>query len=209
MPPRGGFTYDPRSARYRDARGRFVAPAQVRAWLDVALDNAADRIDALASQLRRGEIDLISWQVRMAREVKNVQLYSAAMAKGGWAQLSNADLGRVGQAVRAQLEYLNNFANEIRSGRQRLNGTINSRAELYVHAGRGLYERTRRAELVLRGYDRERSLRHSGDSCAGCIEAEALGWQPIGVIVPIGARQCLSRCRCTFQFENNATGKIL
>jgi len=206
MSPRGGFTWDAGSGRYRGARGRYVSQATLRRWLDVALDCASARIDALASQLRTGAIDLITWQVRMARELKNVQMYSAAAAKGGWAQLSASDLGRVGQAVRAQLEYLNGFAKDIRSGRQLLNGTLNMRARMYGQSGRSIFHRVERAEMDLRGYDQERSIRYSGDSCAGCIQEEARGWVPIGALVPIGQRDCKVNDRCRVGYRNTGTG---
>lgn len=204
MPPdRGGFTWDAPSGRYRGAGGRYVTHAQVRAWLDAALDSAGERMAALSAQLQAGTIDLITWQVRMAREVKNVQLYSAAAAKGGWAQLSAADLGRVGQSVRAQLEYLNRFSREIRTKAQPLDGRFLARTRLYAQAGRTTYDRTQRAEMIVRGFDEERSLRAAGDSCLGCTAEAAKGWVAIGSIVPIGRRECLSNCRCVIQYRKS------
>jgi hypothetical protein len=201
MPPdRGGFTWDARTARYRRG-GRFVSRLQIRMWLDEALDASGARIAALAEQLRAARIDLVSWQVRMAREIKNVQLYSAAAAKGGWAQLTQADLGRVGQSVQAQLRYLNRFARQIQTGAQPLDGRMVERAKMYADSGRQLFDRTYRAEMIVRGYTHERSVRYAGDSCAGCVAEAAKGWVSIGSIVPVGQRQCLSRCRCTVSYR--------
>jgi hypothetical protein len=203
MPPdRGGFTWDAPSGRYRGAGGRYVTHAQVRAWLDAALDSAGERMAALSTQLQSGAIDLITWQIRMAREVKNVQLYSAAAAKGGWAQLSLADLGRVGQSVRAQLEYLNDFAREIRTGKQALSGIL-GRVRLYAQSGRPTYHRTERAEMQVRGYDQERSVRYAGDSCVGCVREAAREWVPIGALVPVGQRTCRSNCRCMVAYRKS------
>lgn len=201
MPPdRGGFTWDPRTARYR-LNGRFVSRRQIRLWLDGALDATAARMARMAEDLRARRVDLVTWQVRMAREVKNVQLYSAAAAKGGWAQLSPSDLGRVGQSVQAQLRWLNTFAQQVRTGKQPPDGRMVERARMYGQSGRQVFDRTYRAEMVVRGYTEERSVRHRGDSCVGCVEEAAKGWVPIGVIVPIGQRQCLSRCRCLAEYR--------
>lgn len=203
MPPRDRlYTYDPRTGRYRDrSTGRLVPRTQVRAWLDVALDRASDRIAALARQLRARQIDLVSWQVRMAREVKNVQLYSAAMAKGGWAQLSPADLGRVGQAVQVQLRFLNRFAQQIKTGEQAKDGRLEMRARLYAQAGRALFHRVERLDMEVRGMTEEASVRHASDSCGDCVEAEALGWVPIGTLVPVGSRECKGNCRCEIEYR--------
>jgi hypothetical protein len=198
-PDRGGFTWDARTARYR-RNGRFVSRVQVRTWLDEALDAAGARIGRLAEDLIAGRVDLVSWQVRMAREIKHVQLYSAATAKGGWAQMSPADLGRVGQSVQAQLRYLNRFAQQIRSGKQPADG-ISARASMYAQSGRQLFDRTYRAEMQTRGYTQERSIRYAGDSCAGCVTEAAKGWVAIGSTVPVGQRQCLGRCRCVTNYR--------
>jgi hypothetical protein len=208
MPPdRGGFTWDARSGRYKDARRRYVTHAQVRAWLDAALDNASERMAALSRQLQARQIDLVTWQVRMAREVKNVQLYSAAAAKGGWAQLSLADLGRVGQSVRVQLEFLNDFAREIRSGKQALGG-MEWRARLYAQAGRMMQDATQRAEMRIRGYDEEANDKAPGDSCPGCVGETGRGWVPLGALVPIGRRTCRVNCRCRTLYRKSATGEM-
>lgn len=208
MPPdRGGFTWDAPSGRYRGAGGRYVTHAQIRAWLDSALDSAGERMAALSAQLQAGTIDTITWQVRMAREVKNVQLYSAATAKGGWAQLSAADLGRVGQSVRAQLEYLNRFAREIRTKAQPLDGRFLARTRLYAQSGRQLFHRTERIEMEVRGYDQERNVRYPGDSCTGCVQQTARGWVQIGALVPVGQRDCKGNDRCRIQYARSATGE--
>lgn len=202
MPPRREYLWDARAGRYRDARTRrYVSEARVRLWLDEALENAEKRVDALASALRSGSVDLVTWQIRMARKIKNVQLYSAAAVKGGWAQLSPADLGRVGQSVRAQLEYLNRFAQQIKRGEQALDGRLNLRARQYANSGRQLYHRIERLEKETRGFTQERNLRYAGDSCAGCVEQTARGWVKIGTLVPVGQRLCRGACKCLPQYR--------
>lgn len=202
-PPARQFVYDPRLARYRDrATGRLIPASQVRAWLDSALDSASVRFRALAEQLRSGGIDLVTWQVRMAREIKLVQLYSVATAKGGWAQMSPADLGRAGRAIQDQLRYLNRFAQQVRTGEQSTAGLrFLQRAESYAQAGRATYHKTERAVMETRGMTEEKSNRYGGDSCGGCREEAAKGWVRIGSLVPIGSRECLYRCRCSIAYR--------
>lgn len=199
----GPFRWDRAVARYRDTRGRYVPAAQVRGWLDTALETAGGRIEALTASLRAGTLDLVSWEVAMRREVKNVALYSAAAAKGGWAQMSDADYGRVGQYVRSQYEYLRGFAQDVQAGRQARDGRLLSRAGLYGDAGRPLYHRIEIAEQRVRGMTERRNIRYKGDSCAGCEEAAAAGWVSItgGGIAEIGERDCRTRCRCSWEFR--------
>ena len=35
--------------------------------------------------------------------------------------------------------------------------------------------------------------------CATCIEQTAMGWQPIGLLLPIGDSICMGNCDCAFQ----------
>jgi hypothetical protein len=199
------YTWDERSARYASkATGRFVAQATVRAELDATLDRAEKNIISLAESLRTGRISLADWQAQMAREIKNIHLASGALAKGGWSQMAPADWGRVGQKLRFHYERLGNFARQIADGTQRLDGTLARRAALYVQAGRNTYHAVEQREMLARGMVEERNIRHAGDSCEGensCIGESARGWVPIGEMVPIGARICLSRCRCSVEYR--------
>lgn len=197
------YTWDRSAGRYKGPNGRFVAEPKVRLWLDAALDVASGRIDGLANALRSGTLDPISWEVAMRREVKSVALYSAAAAKGGWAQMSDADYGRVGQYVREQYGYLNQFYRDVRTGKQALDGRLNARAQLYGQAGRPLYHRMEIAEKKLRGMTQRKNVRYKGDSCRGCEEATARGWVDIDdkTIPEIGQRECRTRCRCRWEFS--------
>ena len=124
------------SGRYRDtSTGRYVQGAAVRRELDRYLDNS-DPAKALAEALRGRQLSVADWEVAMRRHVKNVNLNAIALERGGWANLTPADFGRVGQIVREQYAYLKGFAADIASGKQRLDGTLGTRAKLYSQAAR-------------------------------------------------------------------------
>lgn len=207
MPPRRSaltpaFTFDDRTGRYRDVEsGRLVGRQVVRLALDQVLESSAREMQALAEGLRNGSVSLGEWQTRMAREVKNVHLASGALAKGGWAQLSPADLGRIGQKVRTQYEFLRGFAAQVANGEQRLDGTLGRRVELYAEAGRGTYHAVEQREMQARGRTEERSLLGAADHCEECVEQAARSWQPLGEMVPIGARVCKARCACSVDYR--------
>ncbi len=198
---RGPFAWDQRSYSYRDSRGRYLSGKQVRDAIDAALLSADKRAREASEALRAGRISLADWQVRMAREVKTVHVYSTAAARGGWLQMTQADYGRVGQRIRAQYEYLRRFAQEIASGKQRLDGTLVARATLYTQAGRSSYHATEQREMVNRLNTEERSVLHPADRCPGCVEEARRGWVMIGSMVPVGQRECRTRCRCTVAYR--------
>lgn len=205
MAPTSLFRWNARSGRYVDARtGRFVSQTTVRAELDHALVQASRETRALAERLRSRTISLRRWELEMRRQVRRAQLYSAAAAKGGWAQMDPADFGRAGREIRDQYAYLKRFARQIRSGQQPLDGRFLQRTELYVEAGRTTYHATELADARRRGRTETRNVLHPADHCEGagsCVEQSGRGWVPIGSLLPIGRRLCLARCKCTVEYR--------
>lgn len=199
MPP--DFIWNARALRYIAPSGRFVSRAEVRGAIDQALVNAERRIAGATEALRTGRLGLAPWERLMREEIKNVHLYNAAAARGGWAQMTQADYGRVGQAVRRQYEYLERFGNQIASGRVVPDGRFMMRARSYAQAGRSTYHMTDRRVHRERGFTEERSLLGIADHCDECVSEEGRGWVRIGDITPIGSRQCLSRCRCSIEYR--------
>lgn len=190
------------TGRYRDrATGRFVSELNVRADLDKYIDAKNANLDALANQLRNREISLADWQLQMRNEMRNMHNAAAMVAKGGRAQMTQADWGRVGRELRNQYAYLDKWAADIASGKAPLDGRLAYRARLYGQASRKTYEQERRAIAAEKGNTQERRILHAAESCDDCIEYAALGWQPIGSLPAIGDSQCRSNCKCTTEFQ--------
>lgn len=198
-----GYTWDTNARRYRDALGRFVDERKIRAELDLTLGKVAERMNALSADLQGGRISLDVWHAEMRLAVKNTHVMSAALAKGGWGQLTQRDYGRIGAAVRKQYDYLNGFANEVALGRQTLNGRFLVRAKLYAQAARMMFERIREAEMIAAGMNEERNILGFADHCFDCVAMTALGWVLIGTLIPIGERQCGPNCKCRKAYRYN------
>lgn len=208
MPPRNRYTWDEASGRYRNARtGRYVARSTVRRGLSRAVTTAERRIGTLARQLQAREVTLADWQTAMRVELRNVHGYAAASARGGLAQMSPADWGRVGQRLRFQYEKLGAFARQIEAGLP-LDGRFVRRAMMYGSSSRETFERTQGLVLLARGFDEVRSIRHARDSCDGCVEQAKRGWQDPADYVYPGRRDCLTACLCTSQWRNRQTQKV-
>ncbi len=186
------------SGRYRDtATGRFVPSATVRRELDTYLRNSDDAARSLSQSLRGGELSLADWELAMRREVKRTHLNAIALERGGYANMTQADYGRAGQIIRMQYGYLHQFAEDIASGKQRLDGTIDRRARLYTQAGRETFYKSKHAARA-DDVTKVRSIRHASDSCDECIEFDGV-WFDIGdpaYKLP-GDRQCNKNCLCS------------
>ena len=211
---RGPFSWDDAAAQYRGRDGRFVSRRDVRDAIDVTIRNQQRTMRTLAENLRAGRLTLAEWQTAMAREIKSAALSHAAAAKGGWAQMTQADYGRVGRYLSqglgnadGQYEYLRRFVADIESGRVPLDGNFVRRAEMYAQSGRTLYHETERREMRRIGYDQERSVLSGAEHCPGCNTEAGRGWVALGALVPIGQRDCKSNDRCRIVYRAKASGK--
>jgi predicted ABC-type ATPase len=206
---RGPYRWNPGTGRYHGAGGLIVSQQEIRRALDEALDRLQKRVAANAEALRSGKITLKAWRDQMQADLKDTHLYSAAAAKGGWAQLTARDYGMVGQQLREQYKYLDRLARQIRSGVQALDGSFMVRSKLYAQSGRATYHLIE-ADLMDRlGMNEERNrLNPAAEHCDGCIAESARGWVKRGALTPIGSRTCLSNDRCEINYRKNAGVRV-
>jgi hypothetical protein len=198
------YGWNPFANRYVNLdTGRFVSSTAVRNALEDVMEVSAINMNTLSQQLVNGEVSLADWQRGMMQQVKLSHTAAAASANGGFAQMTQSDWGFAGSLIRKQYDYLNNFAGQIANGEQGLNGQVIVRADLYGQAARGTFEAQRQRLEVSNGMEEERRILEikDGANCEGCIEQAELGWQPIGTLDPIGAEECLTNCRCEFEYR--------
>lgn len=196
------YEWDARLGRYRDVTtGRIVSNAQVRAALDQVVLQANARVARVTDELIRGKVSLAEWQMEMARQLKLYHTASAALANGGWAQMTPSDWGRVGAELRTQYQYLQRMAWDIQSGRLPLTRRAILRSQLYTEAMRGTFESERRRRALRKGAREERRVLGVADHCGDCVEYEARGWRPINTLPKIGDSICGARCHCSFEYR--------
>lgn len=194
------YKWNPRAGRYIAPSGRFVTQAAVQSAIEGAIKSATARIEAASRDMQAGRITLGAWQREMRRGVKDVTLYSAAATKGGWAQLNQRDLGRIGRIVRSQYGYLDRFAGQLGSGKVRPDGRMVERAKLYTRSGRQTVHLFGRVAARDRGETLERSVLESGHPCDLCVSEDARGFVPIGELIPIGSRTCGMNDKCRIEY---------
>ena len=202
-PVQSNFAFNAVAGRYIDlSTGRFISSTVVRDELELAMQSSKDSMKIISQQLIDSNMSLAEWQTAMMEHIKNANLNAAMSANGGWAQMSQSDWGFVGQRIKEQYKYLNNYANQIYTGEQGLNGQILVRSNMYGDAARGTFEAMRlRYQLLENGMTEERRVLGAADHCNGCLEQAALGWQPIGTLDEIGDEECLTNCHCTKQYR--------
>ncbi len=204
------YGWNETSSRYYNlATGQFVSFIEVRNALEFNITASQIQMHSLTEQLIARTISLEQWQIGMAQEIKIAHTSAAAAARGGWAQMTQADWGAVGQQLRVQYEFLRNFANEISNGTQLLNGSALVRADLYGQAARGTFEEMRRRmEEIINGMEEEIRDLGEADHCVDCLAA-AGHWAPIGTLPKIGESVCIVNCHCRFRFRKFVKGKYV
>lgn len=204
------YLWNERAAQYSDRKtGRFVGRQAVRDQLDNVIDASSQVMRAISQQLRDGDIGLAEWQIQMMQQIKIILLVGAVMQLGGWQQVTQADFGRVGRIVRNEYAFLRDFAEQIASGQQKLDGTLVRRAGLYGQQGRPTYLAFWDSTAAQRGFDEERSILQPAEHCTECISEDAKDFQPLGQMIPIGQRICRSNDKCLKEFRNSQTGETL
>lgn len=196
------YSYDERTGRYRDiSTGRFVPATDIRAAVDTVIANNSKAVLDLAGKLQTGSISLADWQLQTAQRLKTLHVATAIAGRGGFASMTSSDYGFLGNLIKAQYQYLNQFANDIASGKQPLNGQFVTRVNLYVQATRGTFEDVKRWEATNQGNTQERRILGVADHCDSCTSASAKGWQPIGTLPRIGESLCKTNCKCSFEYK--------
>jgi hypothetical protein len=196
------YGYDPRSRKYRDrATGRFISPKEVRRAVDIMIDIETVKARQLAQNLRDGKLSLVEWQIGIASQLKALHVAMGLAANGGLQNTSAASLGFIASLIKMQYQYLRAFVQEVKSGKQPLDGTLLARSALYIQASRGTYEQVVQRAARNGGATQEKSILGLADHCDLCIQEARKEWAPIGTLIPIGQRTCKQNCRCTFQFR--------
>ncbi len=213
------YQFDPRlgsTGRYvNKSTGKIVSQAFVDSVMEGHIDTARQNANAIAENLAEGRISLADYQRLMMEQMKIVNTQSAALAKGGWANMTQGDWGSNGRISRQQYEDLDKYCAGIESGKiklRRLDGEINGSflrtSDQFAQGGVQTYNEVLRREAKVRGYTHEqRVLDTAAKHCHCCVD-EADHWEPIGTLSRIGTCTCANNCRCKFIFGVELDGSI-
>jgi hypothetical protein len=209
------YRWNESAARYINASGQFTSRAVVNAALEQTVIGSQSEMMLLSERLQSGSLSITEWRAGMAEQIKIIQTSEAALARGGWAQMTQSDWGWVGSQVKAQYKYLDNFARQIANGEQPLNGRFLQRVKMYAQAGRSMFQEFRRRYMrIYKGATEERRVLGIAEHCEtqgdllGCVELAQKSWQPIGTLPAIGNAPCMVNCKCEFTFKNASGEEI-
>lgn len=203
------FVWDASSRRYIDrARRRYIPFSEIR---DQAIEPMIQSIKAEGRALGAGlqeSGDLATWESGMIDRLKLAQTAAGLAANGGISSSSPDDDEKIAALILFLLLLLRDFAYEIYTGKQPINGLLFVRSDLYAAAARDSFEEARRHSMaVYFGATEERRRLgraehcHTDEDLEGCVELADLGWQPIGSLPRLGDTPCRTNCHCRFDYR--------
>lgn len=187
-PQFSGYVFNPYMRAYVPLVGNPVDTSGVRSIISEIRSGAANRMAALAEGVVDGSItNLAQFAIDFKKEIKTLYLSTHTLARGGVANMTQSDWGKLGAAVREQFRYADKFVRDIENERTKM--AIQQRIGLYTDSAwgaRGEFENVvRDRELKLGSL--ERRVLGEADHCDECFIAGTQiltdkGWFPIETI---------------------------
>lgn len=135
-----------------------------------------ERVDEATDLYLDGSIDRTEWLRRVREEVKDLHVQAAVSGRGGrWDDMRFSDWGRVGQKVREQYGYADNFARELIE-KDYSAAQIKNRLSLYADAASSSFE-------------------------AGYVADKGVDPSVLGYFPGDGTTDCRTRCKCRWSIR--------
>jgi len=171
------WEWDIGTHRYRNARtGRFLGAEQMVAMRDEFLSAQAEAARNLAMELVSQRATVQEWVKEMRTVLHDSYVDSYVAAHGGRGTMQSSDWGRLGQMLREQYAYLQNFAQEIAAGKynpETAAQAIGYRSEMYVNSSNEAFNRGKGA-----GYSGMPALpAYPGDGSTACRTGCRCNWE--------------------------------
>ncbi|MGE0131930.1 MAG: hypothetical protein AB7U82_27920 [Blastocatellales bacterium] len=201
------FVFSKKTGNYRyKASGHAVPPERISGWIERAAEQMERDLARHAEDLRAGRINDAEWALRSTEAIKNGHRAVAVIAGGGKANMAASDWGFLGATIRRELSYFNRFANEVEArpeGAQLADAFV-SRAKSYGAAIYSTFEQQQRRRVLKDGtHAFERNILEGGrQHCDGCLRETSRGKVGVGELIPVGERDCGTRCRCRIEYSN-------
>lgn len=208
-----GYRYDATRRVYvKTSTGKDVTRAQLDRYVENVSKETSLQMRKTTQQFIAGTIILAVWYERMRDLMKALYKTIWLLAIGGFVFDDDTARNAFYLFVLLQFNYLDNFAEQFNNGVQPPSGFAMTRAGMYGNYGNGLWQNINLANGPADGMtEGRRVLGPNENHCTekenknsdrpGCVELAALGWVPIGEVIPIGDAICYTHCRCKIELR--------
>jgi len=209
-PYKAGYVFDPKERKYYAMpSGRVVSDRRLRSAVKRVSIEASKRAKKETQQLVAGAIILAVWYSRMRDLLSALYKTIWLVSIGGFVFDNDTQRNLFYVMMLLQFGYFDNFASQLETGEQAMDGRAVSRAGMYGMHGYSEWQNLRLLYAPELGYTEAKRIlapvayeRHCRkDERPGCVEEAAKGWMPIIQMVPLGGCQCYSQCLCDLVFR--------
>lgn len=207
-PPRiSKYVWDGLNYRTR-AGGKVVPDRLIDQEFSAMQIRSSKRMAAVAREYSAKKINLAQFEISMRDEIKRIHTQSLALARGGWANVTVKDWGRLGSSTRFQYERLNLLS--LRLADQSIDPASPAfvrRVQSYALASRRSFSEGRvqnMKDFIGEGVQilaRRRLGPVATEHCSDCATWAGKKWMPVERIPPIGVLMCGSFCHCSIEFD--------
>lgn len=208
--PTSSIRWNRAAQRYINPQGKFVSQARLEVVLEQNIQAIAGKMDDLMHDLVQvGPSGIDLWERQQRRLVKDLHLQNAALAEGGFHNITQSGYGRAGYQIRYNNARIAKFAQEMRSNPELLTKEkyLRRRAALYSANGRFTYEWVKQNAHKRNGFRYVENILELGvNHCTstgetvGCVEMTERGRVPVDEYVLTGDRSCGPMCQCRSRY---------
>lgn len=179
----GALAWDAAKRGWVDSKGKALTERQILKLRDDLAIEVGRIIRAESDLYVAGKLEFTSWRRNVEDMIVRGTGSGYAFGRGGVGNMTDGDYDRLARLITQQEEFFARFADEVQAGLVS-DGMLPARAELYSGATVHAFEQAKHQASI-------------GDS-----EAD---WD-LPVYPADGDTPCLSRCRCSWLIEEDATG---
>jgi hypothetical protein len=190
------FTWDDRTAQYRDNNGRFVSRSVVLGDLDSYIEGQKTKLRSLSSRLESRKITIDKFQKDFIRIMKNGHATTTMMGGGGRNRLDAKSLKTIQQNMKDLPSRIEAMGKDLAQGKLSAK-QLQARMDNYGESIRlSFYAADKRSNQIAGKNQARRVLTPGYVHCVECIGHQSV-WTDIKNIVPIGFDcSCQGRCKC-------------
>ena len=213
------ITYDPKTKRYRykgsnkrgePITGSFVSRAEVIKLQKQYLQEVTNKFIALAPRIKAGEIGVYK---ESAELLKKIHVSNAIIAANGIDNLTNSQLGVIGNTLKQQYYAgkdkatgkpfgLKHLFKDVQNDPNYSIDKLGQRLEMYALSGEISGSQVKQSMALQQGLTEMRRILGEAEHCPDCLNYSSLGWQPIGSLpYPKTECRCRSNCKCSIEYR--------
>lgn len=136
------WKYDKATKSFVDEFGRLMGEAELAEVRDHYLDSMSELLESYGKNLAEGRWPISQYEAEMRRRLKDAHIAEYVLGRGGVAQMTPSDYGKIGSTLKKQYKYLRRFLDDVEAGDE-TRGEANNRARNFLGAARQSFSQGR------------------------------------------------------------------